>query len=108
MVRRLQDALRRDRRVQDAVARQADGRALMVWNGDWIRSTGEDGKGLAGVRQAIVMEVAFAPEACRAQPMHGLVLLSLADGAGSGRLALGAGAWRWTDLLLARSGAPSG
>ena len=76
----------------------------MVWNGDWIRSSSEDGKGLAGVRQAIAMEVAFAPEACRAEPMHGLVLLALNDGPGAPRLVLGAGAWRWSDLLFARSG----
>ena len=74
----------------------------MVWNGDWVRSGGEDGKGLAGVRQAIALGVAFAPEACRAEPVRGLVLISLSDSPGSPRLALGAGRWRWSDLLFAR------
>jgi len=106
MVRRLQTALRRDARIQDAVAEAHRGsgssRAVLVWNGDWIRSGLEDGKGLAGVRQAIMVEVAFAPAACRAEPMHGLVLISLNDGPGAARLALGSGAWRWSDLLFAR------
>jgi hypothetical protein len=78
------------------------GRPMMIWNGDWVRHGEEEGKGLASVRQAIAVEVAFAPKACRAQPMHGLVLLSLNDGPGSTRLVLGAGAWRWSDLLFAR------
>jgi hypothetical protein len=74
----------------------------MVWNGDWVRHGDEDGKGLASVRQAIAVEVAFAPRPCRSQPMHGLVLLSLNDHAGGARVVLGAGAWRWSDLLFAR------
>ena len=104
MVRRLQAALRRDARVQAAAAaaRASSPRAVLVWNGDWIQSAGEAGKGLAGVRQAISLEVAFAPEACRAQPVHGLVLLTLNDGPGSPRLVLGGGVWRWTDLLRLR------
>jgi hypothetical protein len=75
---------------------------LVIWNGDWVRYGEEDGKGLASVRQAIAVEVAFAPKACRAQSMHGLVLLSLNDTPGAARLVLGAGAWRWSDLLFAR------
>ena len=107
MVRRLQEALRRDARVQAAAAeahRASGGRgsAILVWNGDWLRSGAEDGKGLAGVRQAISLGVAFAPEACRAQAMNGLVLISLNDSPGSARLALGARHWRWSDLLFAR------
>lgn len=107
MVRRLQRALRNDASVQSAVARARRapgfaGRPLMVWNGDWIRHGEEEGKGLASVRQAIAVEVAFAPRPCRTQPMRGLVLLSLNDAPGSPRLVLGAGRWRWSDLTLAR------
>lgn len=107
MVRRLQDALGRDPEVRAAVAgaratSATAGRALLVWDGDWVQSPGQAGKGLAGVRQAIVMEVAFAPAACRAEPMRGLVVLTL--DAPAGRLALGAGRWRWSDLLAARRG----
>jgi hypothetical protein len=107
MVRRLQEALRRDSRVQAAAAEAhrangGRGAAILVWNGDWLRSGAQDGKGLAGVRQAISVGVAFAPEACRAQPVNGLVLISLNDTPGSARLALGARRWRWSDLLFAR------
>ena len=107
MVRRLQDALRRDRRVMTAVEqahRAAGGRgaAIMVWNGDWVRTGAEDGKGLASVRQAIAVDVAFAPAACRAEPVRGLVLISLTDAPGAAKLALGGGRWRWSDLLFAR------
>jgi hypothetical protein len=107
-VQRLQDALRGDPDVVAAVAqahRSAAGKAVLVWNGDWLQSPGQEGKGLAGLRQAIIMEVAFAPKACRAQPMRGLVLISLNDRPGGSRLVLGSVTWRWSDLLLARSGA---
>jgi hypothetical protein len=97
----VQQVLRRDPRVRAAVA-GADrlGKASMLWNGDWVRSGGQDGKGLAVVRQAIIWEVAFAPEACRNERIHGLILLSLADG--RTRFAIGTGDWRWSDLLELR------
>jgi hypothetical protein len=109
MVSHLQKALRKDAVVQAAAAKAhratgGRGKALLVWNGDWLRDPAEDGHGLAGVREAIMVEVAFAPAACRAQPMHGLVLVSLNDTPGSANLALGSGAWRWTDLLTPRGG----
>jgi hypothetical protein len=98
MARVAQQALRRDRLVDAAVADAGRlGKASMLWNGDWVRSGGQDGKGLAAVRQAIMWEVGFSPAACRNQPMHGMVVLSLADGAT--RFAIGAGEWRWADLL---------
>jgi hypothetical protein len=95
LARQLQGALRRDPLVQAAVAGSV-GKAIMVWNGDWVRSVGEDGKGLAAVREAMMWEIAFAPEACRTRPVHGLILLSMNNTA---RLAVGAGEWRWSDLL---------
>lgn len=107
MVRRLQDALRADPDIRAAVTRShralgAGGKAILVWNGEWLRSPGQEGKGLAGVRQAIAMEVAFAPDACRAQRVRGLVVIAFDDGPGAARLALGADDWRWTELLSAR------
>jgi hypothetical protein len=107
MALRLQSALRADPRVQAAVAEaraQGTGRALFLWNGDWIRSRGQEGEGLAAVREAIMWEVAFAPEACRAEPVHGLVLFSMNDSPGSAGVVVGSGAWRWTDLLKRRGG----
>lgn len=107
MVRLLQTALRQNPRVQAAVAGAhadtiAAGKAILVWNGDWVRSSSQSGKGLAGIRQVIIMEIAFAPEACRADRMRGLVLISLDDAPGAARLALGDRDWRWSDLVFAR------
>jgi hypothetical protein len=102
-VRRLQAALRSDARARAAAAEasRTPGGPILVWNGDWVRRGSEDGKGLAGVRQAIAVEVAFSPKACREQPMHGLVLLSLADTPGAPKIVLGQGGpWRWSDLLF--------
>ncbi|WP_312687313.1 hypothetical protein [Brevundimonas nasdae] len=104
MVRRVQDRLRRTPSVRTAVseagrAMNASGRAILVWDGDWLQSQGQSGKGLAGVRQAIALEVAFSPPECKTQAMHGLAVLSIEDGPGGARLALGKSSWRWSDLL---------
>lgn len=99
----LQARLRRDPNVQAAMAQAGRGRPLRVWNGEWLRHTGQEGAGLATVREALMWEVAFAPQACRAEPVHGLVLLSMNDGPGAARVALGAGEWRWSDLLFSRT-----
>jgi len=101
MARRVQSALRKDPLVRAAVTPTA-GKAMMVWNGDWVKSHGEDGKGLSAVREAILWEVGFSPAACRAQAVHGLVLFSLNTPGGTARLAVGAGEWRWSDLLRLR------
>jgi len=99
MLARLQAALRRDARVREAVAQAGPDKALLVWNGEWVRHGAQDGRGLAAVREAILWEVGFAPPACRAERVEGLVLVSLGEGAGGGRLVLGRGAWRWADVL---------
>lgn len=98
----VQTALRRDRQARAAVHDAHRGRALRVWNGDWVRHRGQDGAGLAAVREAITWEVAWAPEACRKQMVSGPVVLSLNDGPGAPRVVLGGGRWRWSDLLFAK------
>ena len=65
-----------------------------------MRHGDQDGAGLAAVREALTWEIAFAPKACRAQPVRGLVLFTLGDGA---RIVVGQAEWRWGDLLFARS-----
>jgi hypothetical protein len=102
MARRLQTALRRDRLVQSAVANAHRGRPILVWNGDWVRHGVQDGAGLAAVREAILWEVGFAPAACRAERVQGLVLISLNDRPGAARIVVGGGHWRWSDLLATR------
>jgi len=100
--RLVQRALRRDPLVRTAVeGANRIGKSVMLWNGDWVRSGEEEGKGLSAVREAIIWDLAFAPEACRNRREHGLILLSLADG--TTRFAIGTANWRWSDLLgLAR------
>lgn len=103
MAQLLQSALRRDAHVQSAIAQSGQGaQAMFVWNGDWVRSSGQDGKGLAALREAILWEIGFAPEVCRKTPMHGLVMISLHDGPGATRIVLGQGSWRWQDILGVR------
>ena len=98
MARIVEQALQRDPLVHTAVEdAHRLGKAVMLWNGDWVRSGEQDGKGLSAVREVVMWELAFAPESCRNRPMHGLVLLSLADG--NTRFAIGANEWRWSDLL---------
>jgi hypothetical protein len=95
--RMVQQVLRRDPRVRAALMESGRlGKASLLWNGDWVRSGGQEGKGLAVIRQAIIWKVAFEPEACRNARMQGLIVMSLDSGT---RLAVGAGAWRWSDLL---------
>ncbi len=95
----LQKALAKDPKVREALA-GANGKAIRVWNGQWVRHGDQDGAGLAAVREALTWEIAFAPKACRAQPVRGLVLFTLGDGA---RIVVGQAEWRWGDLLFARS-----
>jgi len=95
--RLVQQVLRSDPRVRAALMESGRmGKASLLWDGDWVRSAGQEGKGLAVIRQAIIWKVAFEPEACRNARMQGLVVMSLDSGT---RLAIGAGAWRWSDLL---------
>lgn len=108
MLRRLQTALRKDRLVRAAVADAHRGKAILVWNGDWVRHPGQDGNGLATVREVIMWEVAFAPPACRTEAMRGLALITLNDAPGSARIVVGSGQWRWSDLLRRSRGVAGG
>ena len=93
----LQAALRKDPMVLSAVAKAGRaGKAVRLWDGEWIRAGDQDGRGLSGVRQALLWELGFAPEACRTKEMRGLITLSLQDGT---RFAIGTEHWRWSDLL---------
>ena len=108
MIRRVQAALRKDVLVRTEVASLGSSGAgrgagpLLVWNGDWVQGRGEDGKGLAAVREAIIWEVGFAPKACRTEPVRGLVMFTLGETPGAARLVVGQNQWRWSDMLTAR------
>lgn len=97
MAQAVQRALRRDPGVRASLEKANRlGKSIKLWDGDWVRAGTQDGKGLSGIREAVMWEVAFAPEACRTRPMQGVVLLSLDD---TTRFAIGTGEWRWSDLL---------
>ena len=49
-----------------------------------------------------LVEVGFAPPACKTQRVQGLVLIKLDDSPQAPRIVLGQGAWKWSDLLFAR------
>jgi hypothetical protein len=101
----VQRALQRDSLVRAAVEDvHRLGRTIVLWNGDWVRVGGQEGKGLSAVREAIMLEVAFAPERCQDEWLHGQVQLSLTDG--GTRFVLGSHDWRWSDLLDVRSVRP--
>ena len=102
MPARVQAALRQDPLVRTAVA-GLGGKAALVWNGDWVRSGREDGKGLAAVREAMMWEVGFAPPERPAQPVHGLILFALGGGV---KVVVGTGQWRWSDMLRSHGGGP--
>jgi len=105
MRRFLQASLQKDRQVMDAVTqrvRNGQASAIPVWHGEWIRSGEEDGEGLAVIREALIMSIFSAPEACRSELMHGPAVLRLSNSGVTARLALGASNWRWSDLLMAR------
>jgi hypothetical protein len=106
MAARLQGVLRRDPLVHTAVANYS-GKAVMVWDGDWVWFPGDIGRGLTAVRQAMAFEIAFAPAACRSRPMHGLVIFSVNAAHGPVRIAVGLGEWRWSDLLVPHPGGGS-
>lgn len=104
MIERLQNALRDDPRIRARLTEAyqssgARGRAIVIWNGDWVLSPGQDGKGLAGVRQAVAVVVGFSPRECKSQTVRGYVVVTLSDDPGAPKLALGTGQWRWSDLL---------
>ncbi|MDR3508929.1 MAG: hypothetical protein P4L64_13630 [Caulobacteraceae bacterium] len=102
MAARVQEALRRDPLVHASIGGFA-GKAIKVWDGDWVWMPGDIGQGLTAVRQAMEWEIAYSPKACRAAPMHGLVVFSLVEPRGSVRLVVGQNDWRWSDMAIARS-----
>ena len=104
MAQRLQEAVGRYPPAR-AMAVQMGGKAVMIWNGDWVTMSGAQVKGLRAVRQIVESEIAYSPEACRTQSMRGLVVLSFEGPQGKTRLALGHAEWRWSDLLTPHPGA---
>ncbi len=101
-------ALRSDATAQAAVARipanrRSGGNAVMLWNGRWADL------GLRGpdpIRAAVVRRLREASSDCREEAVNGPRLLAISGGPRPTFLAVGSGAWRWSDLL--REDAASG
>jgi hypothetical protein len=76
--------------------------AVMLWDGGWVEARASPGEDLLQpIRQAILAGLASAPPECRDHWMSGPRFIALADQRQSTVLALGSGAWRWSDLLAA-------
>jgi len=73
--------------------------AVMLWDGDWIRSGAlADARIALPIRTAVAQAVEAAGPACAGAPVAGPVLLIVPDVAGATVLVVGSGTWRWADL----------
>jgi hypothetical protein len=103
----LQGLLTSDPSVQGALARlpasqRSVANAVMLWDGGWVEARAPRGEDLLWpIRQAIVAGLASAPAECRDHWMTGPRFIPVADQGQATVLALGSGAWRWSDLLAA-------
>ena len=90
--------------------------AVMLWNGKWydqdIPVPAPTGTGAVptngSLRLAIETMVAAAPEGCRDEAMVGPVFVPIPEGDRTTLLAIGSGAWRWSDLLPLPATCPAG
>jgi len=73
--------------------------AVMLWDGDWIRTGAlADARVALPIRTAVAQAVEAAGPACAGAPVAGPVLLIVPDVAGATVLVVGSGTWRWADL----------
>ena len=90
--------------------------AVMLWNGKWFDQdipvpapTGTGAVSTNGnLRLAIEKMVVAAPEGCRDEAMVGPVFVPIPEGDRTTLLAIGSGAWRWSDLLILPATCPAG
>lgn len=100
----IQDALRQDDSVREALSaipREARSlaNAIMLWDGRWVETATMSAGQVLPIRDAIILGVRTAPAACRDEEMRGPLLIAVPDRFGTTLLAVGSGAWRWSDLL---------
>ena len=88
--------------------------AVMLWNGKWFdqgtpvpEPTGPVSTN-GSLRLAIEKMVVAAPAACRDEAMVGPVFVPIPEGDRTTLLAIGSGAWRWSDLLSLPATCPDG
>lgn len=101
----LQAALQGSDAVQIALARiprrsRSVANVVLLWHGQWVAADQVGGQvTIDSVRDEVALALQSAPEACRSQVVVGPVFLPLKGPTGDMVLALGSGAWLWTDLL---------
>lgn len=100
----LQAALEKDPQVQGALAliprpTRSVANAVMIWDGGWVTPPHAASGGVGVLRMALLSGIKSAPAACQAQPIRGAELMTLTNGADTTVLAIGAGEWRWSDLV---------
>ena len=90
--------------------------AVMLWNGKWfdqqIPVPAPTATGAVSInsslRLAIEKMVIAAPAECRDEAMVGPVFVPIPEGDRTTLLAIGSGAWRWSDLLALSALCPGG
>jgi len=103
--RALQAELQGDRDVLDELSRvprqaRSVANAIMIWDGRWTPIDAPGAPSLADpLHQAIISTVRAMSPACQAQQVLGPRLLTVNDDRGSTVLALGSGAWTWSQIL---------
>jgi hypothetical protein len=93
---------------------RSDADAVMLWNGKWYdqdipvpEPTGAVPTN-GSLRLAIEKMVGAAPAACRDEAMVGPAFVPSPEGDRTTLLAIGSGAWRWSDLLPLPAICPAG
>lgn len=107
----LQVALQADPQVQAALSliprpARSVANAVMLWDGAWVDAPRGASAGVGAVRLALITGIRSAPATCQTQMIRGAELLTLTDGPETTVLAVGAGQWRWIDLLATAEPAP--
>lgn len=100
----LQAALQADPQVQAALPliprpARSVANALMLWDGGWVPAPERAMAGVAAIRTALISGIRAAPAACQTQTIRGAELMTLTSGSDTTVLAVGAGEWRWADLV---------
>lgn len=100
----LRQALQRDPAVQAALTRtppsaRSVANAVMVWDGRWVSRRELHASALEPVRRTIVAKVESATPACRQALNQGPRFITISGAADTTVLAVGSGAWRWSQLL---------
>jgi len=102
----VRDALEQSVEARSALARiprssRSVANALMIWDGEWIAAERLGGlAALSSVRKAIAGVVDRASADCGSRAETGPVFLIVRHASETIVLALGSGAWRWSDLSM--------